>query len=93
MKLWIIWDIKRFMIHVPAGLWNYLIAVIVFNLLGGIPGAIVSAAIILGGIAVFIYYEHNEDKIIEDCAFKDTQGFLAGIYAAPVIHALIVFLK
>ena len=79
MKVWLIWNLKRFLLHIPVGVLAYTMSLVSPGL-----GIICTAA--------FIYYELNEDKHISDHAYKDSQGFLGGLLIAHVIHLGIIYL-
>ena len=72
VRLWLVWNSKRFFLHLPIGLL-YAIA--------DIPGAI-------GLTALFALYEINEDRHVKDSAYIDVQGALAGVIIAIMIRWL-----
>lgn len=73
MKLWFIWDVKRFLIHVPLGIAIYDLSLDKSN-----------AGLIFA--MLFTVYELTEDMHISDKAYPDIQGVLGGMIIAHLIH-------
>ncbi|MBA7566417.1 hypothetical protein ES708_08108 [subsurface metagenome] len=64
--------ITRLLMHIPAGLITCLAVYVHWSL-------------VLAFFGAFIIYEINEDKHIEDRAFHDILGFLAGLGTGIII--------
>lgn len=75
MKIWFIWDIKRFLLHTLAGLVFYATALIIPPLTFGV-------------IFLFIVYELKEDLHLKDGAYIDIQGAFGGVIIMLILHIL-----
>lgn len=75
MKIWFIWDVKRFLLHVPLGMAIYELA--------REDGY---SAMITGFL--FGMYELTEDRDIKDKAYPDIQGVIGGILVAHALRKL-----
>lgn len=64
---------RRFWLHIPAG--------IIFALTAYAHWIYPPCC-----VALFIFYEKNEDRWIKDQAWKDTIGALVGLIAGSVIY-------
>lgn len=69
MKLWFLWDVYRFALHVPVGMALYWMC-------KDSPAAGISFA------CWFLAYELNEDRHLSDKAHIDIQGAIGGVLLA-----------
>jgi len=72
MKFLFIHDMKRFLLHILIGLINASMIWVHW-----------SFVLLVGG--GFLYYEHNEDWQLDDSAFIDVQGWIAGVIIGAYI--------
>jgi len=78
--------VARLLMHVPWGLIT--IAAFILGFILGLPpvaAAILGVGLGFACLIAFIIYEINEDRHIEDRAFHDILGFLAGLGAGIII--------
>lgn len=80
-KLWLIWCWKRALLHFPVGVGTILVSHYAPE---GMEGAIILAL-----VAGFVVYEIMEAMSLRDQAFKDIQGWLAGLFAGAVVVAFL----
>ena len=76
----------RLLMHVPVGLLT--IAAFILGFILGLPpvaAAILGVGLGFACLIAFIIYEINEDRHIEDRAFHDILGFLAGLGTGIII--------
>lgn len=77
MKIWFIWDVERFLLHILVGVLFYIIALII-------------PPLTLGVVLLFCFYEITEDWHIKDGAHKDIQGAIGGVIIMVILHYLYI---